>query len=207
LSSYLRSRPEAVRSCLVLNAGACCTQTTHAPMVKMPLIASSDVLLLSGPSTPLHRDLGGRCIDLMAFVGSAFDCGCAQVLVKTRQLSRAWDRDDPRLLGEQPSERDLSRRGILPGCKMAEQINDWLVGLSGIGSKAREPATNVGTGEGHGGVNLPCQEALPKRAPRDEADPELFASGQNLRFGITCPKRIFALEGSDRLNSVRSNAG
>jgi hypothetical protein len=33
--------------------------------------------------------------------------------------------------------------------------------LPGIGSKAREPGPNVGGVEGHGGINLPREEALP----------------------------------------------
>ena len=44
---------------------------------------------------------------------------------------------------QEPRERDLSRRRILPGCDMAEQIDDWLVGLPGIGSKARKPGPNI----------------------------------------------------------------
>jgi hypothetical protein len=44
---------------------------------------------------------------------------------------------------------------------MTEQLDDWLVGLPGIGSEAREPSPNVGGVEGHGGINLRREEALP----------------------------------------------
>ncbi len=98
----------------------------------------------------------------MEVVGSQFDCDCSKVLVQTLQLARARDRNDPRLLSEQPSERDLSRRSILPGCDLAKQIDDWPVGLEGIGSKAREPGPHVGSVEGHGGIDLRREEALPK---------------------------------------------
>src|SRR6266478_1414031 len=97
----------------------------------------------------------------MEVVGGEFDCNCSKVLVQTRQLSRARDRNDPWLLGEEPGERDLSRCRLHPSYDVAEQIDDLLVGLPGIGSKAWEPGPNVGGVERHRGINLPREEALP----------------------------------------------
>jgi len=80
---------------------------------------------------------------------------------QARQLRGSWDWNNPRLLRQQPGERDLSRCRILSGRDLAKQIDDGLVGLPGVGSKAREPGPNVGGVEGHGGINLPREEALP----------------------------------------------
>ena len=38
----------------------------------------------------------------------------ADVLLHTRQLDGTWDRNNPRLLGKQPRERDLSGYRLLP---------------------------------------------------------------------------------------------
>ena len=70
---------------------------------------------------------------------------------------------------------------------VAKQINQRLIRFSGLWRKAREPGPNVGGVEGHGGINLPREEALPERAPGNEADPELFARRQHFRFRISRP--------------------
>src|ERR1700686_4609661 len=108
----------------------------------------------------------------MEIIGSEFDCDCSKVLVQTLQLARSRYRNDPRLLGEEPRERDLSRRRLLSVCDLAEQIDDRLVGFPSLRSEAREPGSNVGRVEGHGGINFRREKALPQRAPRNESDPE-----------------------------------
>src|SRR5271170_8409756 len=96
----------------------------------------------------------------MEVVRRELDVDGSEVLLQTLQPPRPGDRNDPRFLGEQPCQRDLSRRRIVPRGDMAEEIDDWLVGLPSIGSKAREPGANVGSGKGHCGINRRREEAL-----------------------------------------------
>jgi hypothetical protein len=51
-------------------------------------------------------------------------------------------------------------------------------------------------------VDLSRQEPLPERAERNEADPELLERRQNLRFRLSEPDRVFALEGRDALDGM-----
>ncbi|SRR5712691_8209590 len=76
-------------------------------------------------------------------------------------LSRAGNRHDPRLLRQQPRERNLRGRRILPSSNMAEQIDQRLIGLHRLWGETRKPASDVGFVEGGGGINLACEEALP----------------------------------------------
>jgi hypothetical protein len=78
----------------------------------------------------MHRDLGGGVVDLAEVVGRQLDGGCPDVLFQAMLLRGAWDRDDPRLLGQQPSERDLSRRRLLLLGDLAEQFDQGLGSLS-----------------------------------------------------------------------------
>jgi hypothetical protein len=92
---------------------------------------------------------------------------------------------------------------VVQGCDPMEQVDEGLVGRSCFGAEAREPAPHVGAVERHGGGDLPGEEALTERAPGNEADPELLARRQDFRFGISRPERVFALDGSHRLDGVR----
>ena len=77
----------------------------------------------------LHRDLRGRTVHFAQVVGCEFDFERSNVLVEARQLGRARDRNNPRPLREQPSERDLSRcRPFLLG-DPAEQVDNSLIRL------------------------------------------------------------------------------
>jgi hypothetical protein len=86
-------------------------------------------LKVFGIPITLHRDFRGRHIDFAQVVRCEFDCGRADVLIKTRQFGCSRDRNNPRLLRQQPGQRDLSRRrSFLPG-DPAEQIDNRLVRL------------------------------------------------------------------------------
>ena len=58
----------------------------------------------------LHRDGGERLVDLAKVLGLELDAGGADVFLEAVQLGGAGDRHDPRLLRQQPGERDLRRR-------------------------------------------------------------------------------------------------
>src|ERR1700730_14761474 len=90
------------------------------------------------------------------------------------QLRGAWDRYKPRLLGQQPRERNLSRCRLLAFPDAGEQINEGLIRLESLRREARQGAAEVGTVELRTFVDLACEEALAQRAVRDKADPEFL---------------------------------
>ena len=59
------------------------------------------------------RDLGGGLSIARRSCGVSSICGGAEVLLEAMQLGRAGNRHDPRLLAQQPGERDLRRRRLL----------------------------------------------------------------------------------------------
>jgi len=69
----------------------------------------------------LDRDLRSGAVDLAEIVGREFDVGRCDVLLEAAELRGAWDRNDPRLLGEQPGERDLRGGRLLPFGDLAER--------------------------------------------------------------------------------------
>ena len=89
-------------------------------------------------------------------------------------LRRAWDRDDPRLLGQQPGERDLRGRRFLPFPDAAEQINQGLIRLQSLRRKARQGVAEVGAVEFGVFVHLSREEALAQRAVGNKADSEFL---------------------------------
>ena len=60
------------------------------------------------------------------------------MFVETIQARRAGDRDEPRLLSEQPGERDLRGGGVLFRGDLVEQIDQHAIGPQGIGREARQ---------------------------------------------------------------------
>src|SRR6266566_6444297 len=52
--------------------------------------------------------------DITEVVRPEFDCNCSDVLFQTIQLRGAGNWNNPRLPGQQPRQRDLSRRRLLP---------------------------------------------------------------------------------------------
>ncbi len=53
------------------------------------------------------------------------------------QLRGAWDWYNPRLLGQQPRERDLSRCRLLSFPDAGEQINEGLIRLESLRRETR----------------------------------------------------------------------
>src|SRR4051794_11716789 len=104
------------------------------------------------------------------------------------QLRRARDGNDPRLLREQPGERDLCRRRVLAFRDPAEQIDERLVRFASVRRKAGDDVAKVGAVEGGLFVDLASEKALAQRAERNEADPEFLERRQNLLLGLSPPK-------------------
>ncbi len=84
------------------------------------------------------------------------------------------NRSDPRLLREQPGERDLRGSRFLLLRDAAEQVNQRLVRLESLGRKARKSAAEVGAVEFRALFDRSRQESLAQRAIRHETDPEFL---------------------------------
>ena len=76
--------------------------------------------------------------------GGKFDCNGSDVLFQSMQLRRARDRNDPRLLGQQPGERDLGRRRLLLFRELANQINQRLIRFAVLRRKAGNDVAEIG---------------------------------------------------------------
>src|SRR4029077_8396107 len=86
------------------------------------------------------------------------------------QLCGAWDRNDARLLSQQPRERDLSRRRLLAFCDFSEQINQRLIRFTSLRRKTRKCAAQVRTVERSVFVHLAREKPSAERAKRNETD-------------------------------------
>src|SRR5688572_8028385 len=106
---------------------------------------------------------------------------------------RAWDGNDPRLLSEQPRERDLRRRRLLPFRDRLCQIDDDLIRFTSFGCEAGNDVAEVRTVEGRVLVDLPRKKTSAERTERNEANTEFFARWQDIRFARSPPKRILTL--------------
>jgi hypothetical protein len=102
------------------------------------ILATGHLLQMFGVASPLHRDPGSGALDLTEVVGREFDGGRPEVLVQAMQLRGARNRNDPRLLGEEPRERDLGRRRPLPLGGLSEQVDQGLVRLPCLRREARD---------------------------------------------------------------------
>src|SRR6266849_3820761 len=120
------------------------------------------------------------------------------------QLRRAWNWNNPRLLGQQPRERDLSRCRFLPFCDAAEQINQSLIRLERLRRESRESAAEVGAVEARVFVHLSRKEALAKRAVRNEANSEFLKRRDHFLLRRSRPQRVLALKCGERLDGVCS---
>jgi hypothetical protein len=85
------------------------------------LLAAHKLLQMLRVPGALHRDSGDGAIDVTDIVGCQFDGSRSDVLFQTMQLGRAGDGNNPRLLSQQPGDRDLSRRCLFLGADLAAE--------------------------------------------------------------------------------------
>ena len=86
------------------------------------LLALRTLSLGLGVAVALDGDLRGDGIDVPDIVGCKLDRRRGDVLIKAAELGRAGDWNDPRLLGQQPCQRDLRGRGMLLRADVFQQI-------------------------------------------------------------------------------------
>src|SRR6185437_6600438 len=82
-----------------------------------------------GIALALYMDFRCGGIDLAQIIGSKFDVRSAEVLLEAMDFGCAGDRDDPRLLSENPRKRDLRRRRMLFLREAADRVDEGLICL------------------------------------------------------------------------------
>src|SRR6266852_4046308 len=123
-----------------------------------------------GITITLDRDFRGRTVDFAQVVRCEFDCERAIVLVEARQLGRARDRNNPRLLRKQPRQRDLRRCRLLLFRDSAQEIHQRLIRLAVFWSEARDDGTEIGAIELGIFGDFASEEAPAERAEWNEPD-------------------------------------
>src|SRR6266481_851303 len=167
-----------------------------------PCSATDSLLQMFRVPSTLHLDPGKRGFDVAQIVGRQFHGSGSEIFFQAMDLRRARDRNDPGFLGKQPGECDLGARHVLLGRNFAEHVDEGLVRLASLRSKARDDVAKVLAVEARALVDRTREEALAERAERNEADPQFLKSWQNLLLRLSPPQRVFALEGSDGLNGM-----
>src|SRR6266850_7336479 len=137
-------------------------------------LAASHFLQIFRVPSPLQRNLRDGALDSAEIFDREFDGSCADIFFEACQLGRAGDWNNTRLLGQQPSQRDLSRCRLLLFCELAKQINHGLICFPSLWAKARNDVAEIGAIERCILVDLAGKEALAKRAKWNEADPEFL---------------------------------
>src|ERR1017187_8592850 len=84
-------------------------------------LAAGHLLDVFGISSALHSDLRGGAVDVTEIVRGKFDGRCSDVLLEARQFRGAWDGNNPRPLGKEPRDRNLSMCRLQPFSDVAEQ--------------------------------------------------------------------------------------
>ena len=127
-------------------------------------------------ASALHCNLGGGALDLAEIVVCQFDIDCSEIFFETMQLCRARDWNDPGFLGEQPSQRDLSRCRLPLVRDLLKQIHQRLIRLPVLRVKPRDTVAEIGVIERRILVDFACEETLSQRAKWNEADSKFFKS-------------------------------
>src|SRR5277367_2607382 len=102
-------------------------------------------------------------------------------------FSRARDRNDPRFLRQQPSERDLRRGGPLSRGDAGQAIDQRAVGFARVFGEPRNAAAEVGGVECRSLVDLACEKSLAEWAEGDEADPQFLEHRHDIMLWLPRP--------------------
>src|SRR5260370_6500175 len=106
----------------------------------------------------LEGNLRGRAIQFLKIVCCQFDESRADILLQSVQFCSAWDGDDPRLLGKEPGESDLSGGCMFP---RRERLNN----IYQTDSPLEPPGRTVGTCHGCPRSNFVFSVIVPARYP------------------------------------------
>ena len=118
------------------------------------------------------------------------------------QFRRSRNRHDPRLLSEEPGERDLRRRRIFPCRERLQPLDEGEIGFSILFGEPRHDVSEIGGIERRRVVDLSREKTFPKRAEGHQTDAQLLEGRQHLALGFSPPQRVLALQRGDRLDRV-----
>src|SRR5947199_1142324 len=156
----------------------------------------------------LHVDPGRGLLDLAQVGRCQLQVHGAKILLEARQFLRARNRDNPRLLREQPGERDLRRRRAFPLRDTFHEVDQCHVCRTGVRGEARRYAAKVFRVECRRRVDRSGEKASAQRTARNEADAKLLARRQHaIALRVARPQRILALHGGHRPHRVCATDG
>src|SRR5579875_3985855 len=119
------------------------------------------------------------------------------------KLRGARDGHDPRFAGEEPGQRDLTRRRSPGRGDLPHPVDKREVVLEGFGTEARDAGAQVVVLVNRGrGADRAGEEAFAQRTVRDEADAEFAAGVEDAFLRAPPPERVLALNRGDGLNGV-----
>ena len=100
--------------------------------------------------------------------------------------TRDWD--NPRLLGQQPRETDLSGCSPFALCEVPDQIDQYLIGFPVFRREARNQITEVVFLKLGVLADFASQETSPQGAKRNQTDSELLESRHYIQLGLSPPE-------------------
>src|SRR5262249_17351307 len=151
-----------------------------------------------------HRDLGGDRLQFMEIVGRELQIHGSQILFEPLDLGSARDGNNPWLLCEQPGECNLCRSRSLLLREPANHVDQSLICFAVLRCKAGHVVEEIILLELRVFADFSGEKASAERAEGNESDSEFLESWKDFSFGLSPPKRIFILQGRDRLDSVRT---
>src|SRR6476620_2704687 len=118
------------------------------------------------------------------------------------QLGRARDRHNPRLLRQQPCQRNLGRGGFLLLSKSANQVQQTLIYFPVLCRETRNDVADIAFVELRIAFDFAGEEPSAKRAEWHKPDAQLLKRRNDLCFRLSPPQRILILQRRDRLDSM-----
>src|SRR5262245_20708408 len=135
-----------------------------------------------------YWDFRKRLIDAEEFILIQLELYGADVLFESGDLRCARNRHDPRLLCQQPCERDLRRRGVLPRGERLQPLDESEIRLPVVLRESRNHVAEVGRVEHRLFVDLAGEETLAEWAERHESDPQLIECGKHFSLRLSPPQ-------------------
>ena len=111
---------------------------------------------------------------------------------------------DPRLLGEQPGERDLGRRRLFSGPRSRRAARPAPGSPPGLRGEAGNDVPEVGAVERGASSIVPVRKPWPSGLNGTKPIPSSSSVGRISCLGLPPPERVLALERRDRLDRVRA---
>ena len=142
---------------------------------------------------PSRRSDREQRIDLRQLRVADGDVRRGRVLFHPVATLRAWNRDDVVTLPQDPRQRELSRSTAFTLCDRLHLRHQFEVSREVLTLEPRVVVAPVVRRQVRGRLKAAGEEASAQRAVGDEANPQLTARRQDLRFGVARPQRVLGL--------------